>query len=139
MRILRLLGPFVGGFLFALGMAFSGMTDVQKVKGFLDVFGTWDFSLVFVLFTAIAVNLSIYYVIVKKLKKPFFEGSFSLPTRKDIDKNLILGAAIFGFGWGLGGMCPGPSLVSLVTLDPKVLVFVIFTSVGLVAAKKLKT
>ena len=107
-----LLVAFAAGIVFALGLRISGMTRPIKVIGFLDFAGSWDASLAFVMIGAIAVYLSAYRLI-RKLSAPFFAGKFSVPERSDIDLNLIVGAAIFGAGWGLGGFCPGPAITSL--------------------------
>ena len=102
---------FGTGALFAVGLAVSGMTRPSKVPGFLDVAGAWDASLAFVMIGAIAVHFVAYRIVMRR-KSPLFDAQFHLPTRKDVDPRLVLGAAIFGIGWGLGGFCPGPGLVS---------------------------
>ena len=101
------------GALFALGLSLSQMIDRERVLGFLDVKGAWDPTLLFVLGGAVAVT-AIAFRFVLRLPRPFFADKFYLPTRKDIDLPLILGAAIFGSGWGLAGYCPGPGLTALV-------------------------
>jgi uncharacterized membrane protein YedE/YeeE len=98
------------GALFGAGLAISGMTNRVVVLGFLDVFGAWNPTLVFVMAGAVAVT-AIAFRIVLRLPRPAFGGAFQLPTRKDIDLRLLTGAAIFGVGWGLVGFCPGPVLV----------------------------
>ena len=100
------------GFLFAIGLALSGMTQPSKVIGFLDVTGAWDPSLIFVMGGAVGLNLITFRLILKR-PKPLLEERFDLPWRKKIDVPLVLGAALFGAGWGLSGYCPGPALVSL--------------------------
>lgn len=112
MRHSRLL-PLLAGALFALGLAISGMTQPAKVIGFLDFFGAWDPSLAFVMGGAVGVYLLAHRGLVTQLRKPFFAERFSIPSRRDIDRRLVVGAAIFGVGWGLSGFCPGPALVSL--------------------------
>ncbi len=106
------------GALFGLGLGVSGMTLPAKVRGFLDVTGAWDPSLALVMVGAIGVHLVLYRAIVQR-DSPLFHGTFQLPSRADVDARLIGGAALFGVGWGLGGMCPGPGVVSLAsgTLD----------------------
>jgi uncharacterized protein len=101
---------FGAGSLFAVGLAISGMTKPSKVTGFLDVAGAWDPSLAFVMVGAIAVHF-IGYRIIRRRASPIFDATFHLPTRTDIDRRLVLGATLFGIGWGLGGFCPGPALV----------------------------
>jgi len=114
---------FGSALLFGLGLGLSGMTLPSKVIGFLDVTGQWDPTLAFVMVGAILVH-SISFQLITKRPSPIFSTSFRLPTRKDVDYKLVVGAAIFGLGWGLGGFCPGPAIVGLVSGIPAVLVFV---------------
>lgn len=101
----------LAGALFGVGLAVSGMTRPVKVIGFLDLAGAWDASLAFVMVGAIGVHL-VASRILRRRPAPVFDTKWHLPTRKDIDPKLVLGAALFGVGWGLGGYCPGPGLVS---------------------------
>lgn len=103
---------FIAGLLFALGLGYSGMTQPHVVRGFLDVFGDWDWRLMGVMIGAIGVH-AVTYFLIKKRTSPVLEGSFHLPVTKELDKKLILGSAIFGLGWGWAGICPGPGIVSL--------------------------
>ncbi len=103
---------FAVGLTFAIGLGISGMTQPAKVVGFLDVTGAWDPSLAFVMIGAIAVHLMAYRL-VPRMAKPLFRPQFGIPTRRDIDGRLVGGAVLFGAGWGIGGFCPGPALVSL--------------------------
>lgn len=105
------LSAFGAGALFGVGLAISGMTKPSKVIGFLDVTGAWDASLLFVMVGAIAVHFVARRFILRR-PSPLFDTRFHVPTRKDIDRRLVVGSAIFGIGWGLGGYCPGPALVS---------------------------
>ncbi|NBQ52729.1 MAG: YeeE/YedE family protein [Proteobacteria bacterium] len=114
---------FGAAILFGLGLGLSGMTLPSKVIGFLDITGNWDPTLAFVMVGAILVH-SISFRLITKRPSPIFSTSFRLPTRKDVDYKLVVGAAIFGLGWGLGGFCPGPAIVGLVSGIPAVLVFV---------------
>ena len=109
---MRGLISFISGLLFALGLGISGMTRPQVVKGFLDVFGNWDWRLIGVMVGAIGVH-SIAYQLIKKKERPVYEEKFHLPNNKKIDTRLIMGAILFGLGWGWSGICPGPALVSL--------------------------
>lgn len=120
---------FAAGVLFAVGLGISGMTKPSKVVGFLDPFGAWDASLAFVMIGAIGVHLVAQRLITKR-PSPLFDVRFHLPTRKDVDARLVLGAAIFGAGWGLGGFCPGPALVSAASGTLSALVFVGGMTVG---------
>lgn len=101
------------GALFGAGLVVSGMTRPTKVIGFLDFGGRWDASLIFVMAGAVLVYMALFRVILRRRRAPLFGVEFHLPTRKDIDLRLVAGSALFGVGWGLGGYCPGPALVSL--------------------------
>lgn len=113
---------FLSGLVFAIGLALAGMTQPSKVVGFLDFLGDWDPSLAFVMGGAILVYLPAYRIITKR-NTPVFAAQFLLPTRKDIDKRLLVGAGLFGVGWGLGGFCPGPALASVGSFGTAALVF----------------
>jgi uncharacterized membrane protein YedE/YeeE len=103
---------FLSGLIFALGLGISGMTRPAKVLAFLDVTGAWDASLAFVMLGAIGVTAVACRLVLRRAG-PVLGGVFQLPRRRDVDRRLLLGAAIFGVGWGLAGYCPGPGLVSL--------------------------
>ena len=120
---MKLLTHAFAGALFALGLVLSKMTQPSKVLGFLDVFGNWDPSLGLVMVGAIAVHFFAYRAI-KNRSAPVLARRFHVPTSRKIDPQLIAGAALFGVGWGLSGFCPGPALVSLVTLNSSTLIFV---------------
>lgn len=120
------------GALFGVGLAVSGMTKPAKVVGFLDLSGAWDPSLAFVMVGAIAVHL-VAYLLVKRRTRPLFDARFHMPTRKDIDARLVIGAAIFGVGWGLGGFCPGPGLVSAASGSAAAIAFVVAMTAGMKA------
>ena len=102
----------LSGLLFGLGLSLSQMIDRDRVLGFLDVTGNWDSTLLFVLGGAVSVTV-IAFRFVLRLPQPIWGDKFYLPTRKDIDRSLILGAAIFGIGWGIAGYCPGPGITAL--------------------------
>lgn len=118
------------GLLFGVGLGVSGMTLPSKVVGFLDVTGNWDASLAFVMVGAIAVHTLLYRA-VRSRPSPLFDGRFHVPTRKDLDPRLLLGAALFGVGWGIGGFCPGPALVSLASGGGAALLFVVMMLLGM--------
>jgi hypothetical protein len=125
-----LLTSFFSGIIFAIGLGISGMTRPVKVIGFLDFLGEWDASLAFVMLGAIVVYF-VAYRLTTQMSSPLFAPDFSLPKRGDLDGKLILGAAIFGAGWGLGGFCPGPALTSLASGALPVFIFVIAMGIGM--------
>jgi len=125
-----LVTSFVSGVVFALGLGISGMTRPVKVIGFLDFFGAWDASLAFVIVGAIAVYF-VAYRFSRTMPSPLLAPDFSLPKRSDLDSKLVLGAAIFGVGWGLSGFCPGPALTSLASGAPAVMIFVAAMVLGM--------
>lgn len=128
--------PLLTGALFALGLAISGMTQPAKVIGFLDFFGSWDPSLALVMAGAVGVYLLTNRGLVARMKKPVSAERFSIPTRRDIDRRLVVGAAIFGVGWGLSGFCPGPALVSLGAGTPATWWFVPGVIIGMAVFHK---
>ena len=125
---------FVVGLLFAIGLAVSGMTQPQKVIGFLNP-GNWDPSLIFVMLGALVVHF-ISYPIITRRPSPLLDTKWHIPTRKDITLRLILGSALFGIGWGLGGFCPGPGLTSLASGNLGSFVFVGTMIAGMILFKK---
>lgn len=120
----------VVGFLFSLGLGVSGMTEPQRVIGFLDIFGSWDPSLLFVMFGAIGVHL-ITYRIIRKRHSPLILKEWHVPTKKDLTPSLVIGSSFFGMGWGLAGLCPGPALVSLASFEIRPVVFILSMLVGM--------
>jgi uncharacterized membrane protein YedE/YeeE len=131
------LSEFVVGLLFGLGLLLSGMTDPGKVLGFLDLIGPWDPSLALVMGGAIAVGV-IAFALAKKRTVSFLGGAMRLPMSSQIDRRLIVGALMFGAGWGLAGFCPGPALVSLAAGQPKAAVFVVFMVAGMIVFEVLE-
>jgi uncharacterized protein len=121
---------FLGGVVFAIGLGISGMTRPIKVIGFLDFAGNWDASLGFVMLGAIAVFF-VAYRVSRRMGAPLLAAQFSVPKRTDLDAQLILGAAIFGAGWGLGGFCPGPAITSLASGALPVMAFVASMAAGI--------
>ena len=109
--------------LFAAGLAVSGMMDPANIIGFLDIFGDWKPALMLVMVGAIAVHMVSYKFIVNR-KSPLLDTKFHIPTKKDIDLKLIIGSALFGIGWGLGGFCPGPAVASLASWESPIFTFV---------------
>ena len=120
---MKIVISFIVGLLFALGLGISGMTDTTVVKGFLDMFGSWNLNLMGVMIGAILVHTIVYHLI-KNKPSPLLDTKFHLATNKMVDKKLILGALIFGLGWGWAGICPGPGIVSLASGKTEVLIFI---------------
>ena len=125
-----LLSQYAIGVLFGWGLIISGMSNPQKILGFLDLAGLWDPSLAFVMLGAVLVGLGGFYVVSKRTEA-FFGGALHIPTRRDITKPLIIGSLIFGAGWGIAGFCPGPVLVALGAGHLKALVFVLAMLAGM--------
>ncbi len=128
---------FLVGLLFAFGLGYSGMTQTHVVKGFLDIFGEWNPNLIGVMVGAILVHVLVYHF-VKDKPSPILDTQFYVPTRKDIDKRLLAGAALFGLGWGWAGICPGPGIVSLASGDLGIIVFVAFMLIGMYIFKAIE-
>ena len=124
------ISEFLVGLLFGLGLILSGMTDPGKVLGFLDIAGIWDPSLALVMGGAIAVGF-FAFAMAKKRTVSFLGGALHLPKSNEIDKPLVIGAMMFGAGWGLAGFCPGPAFVSLASGQIKAAMFVVFMLVGM--------
>lgn len=125
------IAALVVGFIFALGLGISGMTRPEKVVGFLDVFGSWDASLAFVMIGAIAVH-AIAYRLIRHRSSPMFSPSFHVPTSKELTPTLIIGSFIFGVGWALAGFCPGPAITSLASFQSRPMIFVASMIVGMI-------
>jgi uncharacterized membrane protein YedE/YeeE len=121
----------LAGALFGAGLLVSGMTQPARVVGFLRVAAGWDPSLAFVMAGAVTVYAILFRWIRRRRPDPWFDGSFHLPTRGDIDRPLMVGAAVFGIGWGLGGLCPGPGIVAAASGSVPGLVFVAAMLVGM--------
>ncbi|CAO4162980.1 YeeE/YedE family protein [Methylorubrum aminovorans] len=121
---------FAAGLLFGLGLIVSGMADPAKVLAFLDVTGRWDPSLAFVMAGAVAVS-AVGYRVARRRGRPVLASRLDLPTRRSIDLRLIAGAAVFGLGWGLVGLCPGPALTLLTVLPAQAATFVAAMAVGI--------
>ena len=119
----RLIPAFAAGTLFGAGLTVSGMTDPQRVRGFLDLFGQWDPTLAFVMGGAIIV-MAIAWRLRGRMGHPLFAEQFVLPSRSDLDVRLILGSALFGIGWGIAGLCPGPAIASFALAPAAILPFV---------------
>lgn len=106
------LAALASGALFGLGLAMSGMTDARRVRGFLDLFGDFDPTLLFVLGGAVATTMLLFRYVLRR-GSPVLAATFHLPNLEHVDRRLLGGAAIFGVGWGVAGYCPGPALAGL--------------------------
>jgi len=126
----RVIIPLLSGTVFGAGLAIGGMTDPQRVRGFLDLFGSWDPTLAFVMGGAVLV-MAIAWIFQPKLARPLFAETFNIPTRRDLTPRLIGGAALFGIGWGLAGLCPGPGIAALVIEPISAAIFVIAMVAGM--------
>jgi uncharacterized membrane protein YedE/YeeE len=137
-QIFEIVLSFISGTVFGLGLGISGMTLPSKVLGFFDIGGpNWDPSLVFVALFAILPNMILYHTLFSELivkQKPCAADEWQLPTKSTVDARLIIGAVLFGIGWGLGGICPGPGLVNIVNVRLEMIMFYVFYVLGLAAA-----
>ena len=119
----------LAGIAFGAGLALADMTNPAKVQNFLDFFGSWDPSLAFVMGSALVVS-ALGSRVAQRRRAPWLAATFSMPTRRDLDARLVAGAALFGVGWGLGGLCPGPALAGLLQGVPQVYLFVAAMAAG---------
>ena len=120
---MRYLSVLFIGVLFGAGLALSGMTDSQKVIGFLNVAGDWDASLMFVMAGALAIAVPAFWFVPRR-EHPILADEFDLPPTKSVDSTLVAGGVLFGVGWGLFGYCPGPAIAALGYLEPTSFLFV---------------
>ena len=128
---------FAAGLIFGIGLVVSGMANPAKVLNFLDLFGTWVPSLAFVMGGAV-VTAFIGYRLAWRREQPVMLARFEIPSRADIDRPLLTGAALFGVGWGLGGFCPGPAWTALPLMAPGTLIFLPAMLVGMGLASFLR-
>ncbi|APE29336.1 YeeE/YedE family protein [Aurantiacibacter gangjinensis] len=124
----------LSGTIFGFGLALSGMMNPARVRGFLDLFGDWDPTLAFVMGGAMLV-MAAAWLVQRRLARPTADRDFHLPETQTIDAPLLSGAVLFGVGWGLAGLCPGPAIASLGTALPQVLVFVVAMIVGMATVR----
>lgn len=136
MKLLPALSSLIAGTIFGLGLAFSGMTDPSVVLSFLDPLGDWNYSLMFVMASAIIVTASGFRFIFKR-EAPILESQFFLANQTQIDKRLLAGSALFGIGWGIYGLCPGPAIAALSSLNSQALIFVVSMAVGMILTEKI--
>jgi uncharacterized membrane protein YedE/YeeE len=131
------LAALLAGTLFGAGLTLSEMINPARVIGFLDVAGDWDMTLLLVMCGAVTVAFAGFSWVLKQ-PRPVLADKFSLPTKVQIDKPLLIGSALFGAGWGLAGFCPGPAIAALVTLSPSVIIFVLAMIAGQWLAARLE-
>ncbi|HEY0985872.1 MAG TPA: DUF6691 family protein [Kofleriaceae bacterium] len=126
----------LAGALFGAGLVISGMTQPARITHFLDPLHGWDPSLAFVMAGAVAVYAAGYAWTRRRLDRPWFDIRFHVPARIDIDPQLVIGAAIFGIGWGLGGLCPGPGIVAAASGSTSAIAFALAMAAGMVASPR---
>jgi uncharacterized membrane protein YedE/YeeE len=134
---MQIIMALISGVVFGVGLTIAGMLDPSKISGFLDIFGVWDPSLAFVMAGGVAINAAGHRLIMKQ-SAPLFALRFSLPSLTSIDRPLLLGSAIFGIGWGVSGLCPGPVLGNLLLIPEKMGLFAAIVCGGLWVGRALK-
>ena len=125
-----IIAAFFCGLIFGWGLLISGMMQPAKVLAFLDIFGTWDPSLAVVMIAALVISVPGFWL-AKRRERPVLATQSVWPTKMRIDRSLVIGSALFGIGWGIVGLCPGPALANLATLSPRVAVFVVAMAAGM--------
>lgn len=129
--------PLVSGAIFGAGLALGGMTDPARVRGFLDLFGDWDPTLAFVMGGAVLV-MALAWMVQRQMQRPAFAEGFALPDRSDLTLRLIGGSALFGIGWGIAGLCPGPGFAALAIEPVSALIFVAALLAGMLLVRLLE-
>ena len=124
----------LSGIIFGIGLVISGMTNPEKVIGFLSITHNWDASLIFVMGGAIFITAPFFYLL-KNRNKSLLDLDINLPQKKDVDKKLLIGSSLFGVGWGLVGLCPGPAVSSLALFEPITLIFLLAMFLGILVKK----
>ena len=125
----------ISGIIFGFGLVISGMTNPEKVLGFLSITHNWDASLIFVMGGAILVFAPFFFLL-KNKEVSALGIKVELPKKQDLDKKLVIGSALFGVGWGLVGLCPGPAIAAIATFDPIVIIFLVSMYAGVIVKKK---
>lgn len=123
--------PLIAGLLFGAGMVISDMVNPVKVIAFLDVAGAWKIDLAFVMGGALLVFAPMYHFVIKPRQKPLDQTEFCITKNKVVDRKLILGASLFGLGWGIAGICPGPALASVSSFNISLLGFIVAMIIGM--------
>lgn len=126
----RNLTALISGTLFGVGLAISGMGNPERARGFLDLFGKWDPTLAFVMGGAM-IPMAIAWIVRKRMHRPLACDGFDLPGTKLVDGKLVIGSALFGIGWGIGGLCPGPAVADLAIAPGKAAIFVVAMLAGM--------
>lgn len=126
--------PLLSGTIFGAGLTIGGMTDPARVRGFLDLFGRWDPTLAFVLGGAVLV-MAAAWLIQRRMQRPAFAEGFALPDRSDITLPLVGGSALFGVGWGIAGLCPGPGFATLAIAPVPAAIFIAAMLAGMAIAR----
>ncbi|MEE4316266.1 MAG: DUF6691 family protein [Erythrobacter sp.] len=129
-----LLVPLASGTIFGAGLTLGGMTDPARVRGFLDLFGDWDPTLAFVMGGAVLV-MAVAWLLQKRMQRPLFAEGFSLPDRSDLTPRLVGGSALFGIGWGIAGLCPGPGFASFAIAPGAAAIFVAAMLAGMLLVR----
>ncbi|GGW88748.1 YeeE/YedE family protein [Alteromonas halophila] len=131
--MLKLLTALMSGLLIGAGLTISTMVDPKRVLGFLDILGNWDPTLIFVMGGALLVYMPVYQLYIKKHKTTLLSEPCQIPDNHKADKSLVVGAILFGIGWGLSGICPGPGLANLSGGNEKIFAFVLSMLIGMLA------
>ena len=129
-----LLVPLASGVIFGGGLTLGGMTDPARVRGFLDIAGDWDPTLAFVMGGAVLV-MAVAWTFQRKMQRPLFAEGFALPDARDLTPRLIGGSALFGIGWGIAGLCPGPGFAALAIAPVSAAIFVTAMLAGMVLVR----
>ena len=126
----------VSGIIFGIGLVISGMTNPEKVIGFLSITHNWDASLIFVMGGGI-ITAGPFFYLVRNRQTSSLGNQIDLPKKQKLDKKIIIGASLFGVGWGLVGLCPGPAIAAIATFDPIIIVFLLSMAAGVLVKKNI--
>lgn len=126
----------VSGIIFGIGLVISGMTNPEKVIGFLSITHNWDASLIFVMGGGI-ITAGPFFYLMRNRQTSSLGNQIDLPKKQKLDKKIIIGASLFGVGWGLVGLCPGPAIAAIATFDPIIIVFLLSMTAGVLVKKNI--
>ena len=126
----------VSGIIFGIGLVISGMTNPEKVIGFLSITHNWDASLIFVMGGGI-ITAGPFFYLMRNRQTSSLGNQIDLPKKQKLDKKIIIGASLFGVGWGLVGLCPGPAIAAIATFDPTIIVFLLSMAAGVLVKKNI--